>query len=451
MSEPNVQPCAAASTRKAWQWVPTAYFYQAIPNTVMQSLIVYFYIAMNVDKEVSGIAVSLLYLPWFIKPLWGPIVDILKTKKWWAMWMTIIVGIGFTAAALLIPMAGADSGKIFVFTLVPFILIVLSAATYDVASDGMYMINLTPNQQSIWVGLRSTAFRVGWLLVDGGMVWLVGAVAGVAANTPLSPENIWAWQVVFYTLAAITFVTAAYNFWAFPQDPRRETTATASGIIKEFGSSIVTFMQKPNIVWGILFLVMYRAGEAQLLQILPSFFTEPVEAGGLEIPVAAQGLIKGTIGVITLIIGGIFGGFAIARHGLRFWLLPMILILNLPNIGYILLAMNPGVVSEWGTMGLVAVGTVVGLGYFGYGFSFTSYTMYMVYVSRGTFATSHYAICSGLMALSLIWPKAISGFTVSWLGYEWFFWMVIIVGTLPSILLYRKLGVDKDFGKATGK
>ena len=190
-------------------------------------------------------------------------------------------------------------------------------------------------------------------------------------------------------------------------------------------------MEKPNIVWGILFLVLYRTGEAQLLQILPSFFTDPVSNGGLEIPMEAQGLIKGTIGVITLIIGGIIGGFAIARKGLRFWLLPMILILNLPNIGYILLAMNPGIVGEMGTLGLALVGVVD--------------------VSRGKFATSHYAICSGLMALSLIWPKAISGFTVTALGYEWFFWMVVILGTLPSVLLYRKLGVDKQFGRATGK
>ena len=296
-AQPSATEAAVPVTkRKPWQWVPTAYFYQAIPNTVMQSLIVYFYIAMNVNPKVSGVAVSLLYLPWFIKPLWGPIVDILKTKKWWAMWMQIVVGIGFAATALLVPALGADSGKIFAYTLIPFILIALSAATYDVASDGMYMINLNPNQQSIWVGLRSTAFRVGWLLVDGGMLWLVGYVAGESAK-PLSDEMLWAWQVTFYVLAAITFVTAAYNFWAFPQDPHRAAqegvdVKTVGGIVREFGRSVVTFMQKPNIVWGILFLVLYRTGEAQLLQILPSFFTDPVENGGLEIPMEAQGLIK---------------------------------------------------------------------------------------------------------------------------------------------------------------
>ncbi|MDD4819748.1 MAG: hypothetical protein PHD21_02815, partial [Flavobacteriales bacterium] len=291
MSESNATPEATLTKRKPWQWVPTAYFYQAIPNTVMQSLIVYFYIAMNVNSKVSGIAVSLLYLPWFIKPLWGPIVDILKTKKWWAMWMQIIVGIGFALTALLVPSVAtdADSMKIFTYTLIPFILIALSAATYDVASDGMYMINLNSNQQSIWVGLRSTAFRVGWLLVDGGMLWLVGYVAGEGAK-PLSDSMMFAWQVTFYVLAAITFVTAAYNFWAFPQDPHRETAdKTVSGIVREFGNSVVTFMQKPNIVWGILFLVMYRTGEAQLLQILPSFFTDGVANGGLEIPMEAQG------------------------------------------------------------------------------------------------------------------------------------------------------------------
>lgn len=190
----------------------------------------------------------------------------------------------------------------------------------------MYMINLNSNQQSIWVGLRSTAFRVGWLLVDGGMLWLVGYVAGASA-TPLSPSMLWAWQVTFYVLAAITFVTAAYNFWAFPQDPHRDAqdgvdVKTVGGIVREFGRSVVTFMEKPNIVWGILFLVLYRTGEAQLLQILPSFFTDPVSNGGLEIPMEAQGLIKGTIGVITLIIGGIIGGFAIARKGLQFLAAP---------------------------------------------------------------------------------------------------------------------------------
>jgi PAT family beta-lactamase induction signal transducer AmpG len=432
--------------------VPTAYFYQAIPNTVMQTLIVYFYIAMNVNPRVSGIAVSLLYLPWFIKPLWGPIVDILRTKKWWSMWMQIAVGIGFVAVALIVPATGADTGRIFAWTLIPFVLIALCAATYDVASDGMYMINLDSNQQSVWVGLRATAFRIGWLLVDGGMLWLVGWLAGEGAE-PLSGGMMRAWQVAFFVLAAITFATAAYNRWAFPQDkPRVQGDGKdVKSIVREFGSSIATFFEKPGILWGVLFLVFYRTGEAQLLQILPSFFTDSVAGGGLAIPMEAQGLIKGTVGVIALILGGIAGGFAIARKGLRFWLLPMILILNLPNLGYVLLAMNPGAIGEAGAAGLAAVGGVVALGYFGYGFSFTSYTMYMVYISRGRFATSHYAICSGLMALSLIWPKAVSGFSVTLLGYEAFFWMVVILGTLPSVLLYRRLGVDGEFGKTTDK
>ncbi|MDR2912315.1 MAG: hypothetical protein LBV38_03310 [Alistipes sp.] len=438
----------ARAPRKPWQWVPTAYFYQAIPNTVMQTLIVYFYIAMNVNPRVSGLAVSLLYLPWFIKPLWGPIVDILRTKKWWAMWMQILVGAGFVAVALLVPAAGGDTGRVFVWTLIPFVLIALAAATYDVASDGMYMINLTPGQQSVWVGLRATAFRVGWLLVDGGMLWLVGWAAG-EGSAPMSPEMTGAWRTAFMVLAGITFATAAYNRWAFPQDSPREATANVGSIVREFGRSIATFFEKPGIVWGVLFLVFYRTGEAQLLQILPSFFTDSVANGGLAIPMEAQGLIKGTVGVVALILGGIAGGFAIARRGLRFWLLPMILILNLPNVGYVLLAANPAAIGAAGTAGLAAVGGVVALGYFGYGFSFTSYTMYMVYISRGQFATSHYAICSGLMALSLIWPKAVSGFTVTALGYEWFFWMVVVLGTLPSVLLYRRLDVDFEFGRVT--
>ncbi len=439
------------SERKAWQWVPTAYFYQAVPNTVMQSLLVYFYIAMNVNPEVSGVTISLLYLPWFIKPLWGPIVDIIKTKKWWAMRAQVIVGISFTAAGFLV-----HSPDFFLMTLMMFIVIALSAATYDVATDGMYMIHLTPNQQSIWVGLRSTAFRIGWLLVDGGLLWLLGYLmakfgsteAGIAVNG-IETATVDAWRYVFFVLAGITFLTALYNFWAFPRDPERSDVNTKSvrGILHEFGTGFSTFFRKPHIWWGVLFLVTYRAGEAQLLQILPQFFTDMPEHGGLGIPIDRQGLIKGVVGVVALIVGGIAGGFAIARKGLRFWLMPMILILNLPNIGYWLLSQNPEIVGETGPVGLMSVGAIVALGYFGYGFSFTSYTMYMVYISRGKYATTHYAVCSGLMALSLIWPKAVSGYTVSWFGYEQFFIAVIVLGMLPALLLYRKLNVDKEFGK----
>jgi len=438
-----------ASTRKAWQWVPTAYFYQAIPNTVMQSLLVYFYIALNVNPEVSGVTISLLYLPWFIKPLWGPIVDIIKTKKWWAMSMQAVVGVAFLLCGLVI-----HSPDFFTLTLLLFVVIALAAATYDVASDGMYMINLTPNQQSIWVGLRSTAFRLGWLLVDGGLLWLLGfllvklkhADSEIAFNS-ITFATLDAWRYVFFLLAGITFVVAAYNFWAFPQDKPRNDIKSINDVLKEFVESVRTFFTKPHIWWGVLFLVMYRAGEAQLLQILPQFFTDEVAKGGLAISIEQQGLIKGVVGVVALIAGGILGGLAIARKGLYFWILPMILILNLPNIGYFLLSQQPAIVGEWGHTGLLLVGGIVALGYFGYGFSFTSYTMYMVYVSRGKFATAHYAICSGLMALSLIWPKAISGYTVSWFGYEWFFVMVVILGMAPALLLYRKLNIDKNFGK----
>ena len=437
------------SERKVWQWVPTAYFYQAVPNTVMQSLLVYFYIAMNVNPEVSGVTISLLYLPWFIKPLWGPVVDILKTKKWWAMRTQVIVGLAFLATGLLV-----DSPNFFVLTLIMFVVIALSAATYDVASDGMYMIHLTPNQQSIWVGLRSTAFRLGWLLVDGGLLWLLGYLTAKFQDS--SSDNLLAqveaWRFIFYVLAGITFAVALYNFWAFPHDQPRddgsvEKLKSIRGILHEFGTDIGSFFRKPAIWWGVLFLVTYRTGEAQLLQILPQFFTDTVEHGGLAIPIEQQGIIKGVVGVVALIAGGILGGFAIARKGLRFWLMPMILILNLPNIGYWIMSQHTAAIGNPGIAGLSLIGCIVALGYFGYGFSFTSYTMYMVYVSRGKFATSHYAVCSGLMALSLIWPKAISGYTVSWLGYQWFFVMVVILGMLPPLLLYRKLNVDRDFGK----
>ena len=437
-----------SSERKVWQWVPTAYFYQAIPNTVMQSLLVYFYIAMNVNPEVSGLTISLLYLPWFIKPLWGPVVDILKTKKWWAMRTQIVVGFAFFITGLLV-----DSPHFFALTLVMFIVIALSAATYDVASDGMYMIHLTPNQQSIWVGLRSTAFRLGWLLVDGGLLWLLGfLMSRFQGETAELVAAVSAWRYLFFVLAGITFSVALYNFWAFPHDePRQDDSSekmkSISGILHEVRIDIGSFFRKPAIWWGVLFLVTYRAGEAQLLQILPQFFTDTIDRGGLAIPIEQQGIIKGVIGVVALITGGIAGGFAIARKGLRFWLMPMILILNLPNIGYWLLAQHSEAIGDPGIAGLLLIGTVVGLGYFGYGFSFTSYTMYMVYISRGKFATSHYAVCSGLMALSLIWPKAISGYTVSWFGYEWFFVMVVFLGMVPSLLLYRKLNVDRDFGK----
>ena len=408
-----------------WQWVPSLYFAQGIPYVVVMSVAVILFKRMGMSNTDIALYTSGLNLPWVIKPLWSPLVDLLKTKRWWIVVMQILVGAGLAGIALTIqgPLA-------FRYCLAFMWLLAFSSATHDIAADGFYMLGLNEKKQAYFVGIRNTFYRFAVLFGQGilGMFagWLEQRYAREMPETAAIPQ---AWSLTFYLLTILFALLFVYHYLFLPH-PRRDTCtlppqqASAGRVFKEFLGTFTSFFQKKHIVSALIFILLYRFAEAQLVKITSPFLLDTPATGGLALSTAEVGFIYGTIGVIALTIGGIVGGIAMARRGLKSCLWTMTIAMNLPNIVYLYLSFarpeSIGIIS-----GCVAIEQ------FGYGFGFTSLTYFMMLFSNGKHQTAHYAICTGFMALGLMLPGMISGWIEESIGYRAFF-VWIMLCTIPS-------------------
>jgi PAT family beta-lactamase induction signal transducer AmpG len=375
-----------------------------------------------------------LYLPWVIKPLWSPVVDILKTRRQWIWATQFILGAALAAVALAIP-----APHFFQMTLAFFWLVAFSSATHDIAADGFYMLATTEQEQSFFNGIRSTFYRVATILAQGELVSLVGRMHDRTGNF------VSVWSAAFAIIAGFFICIGIYHFLILPKPesdlPR--TISSPEGFFVEFAKTFGTFFQKPKILLLLSFLLLYRLGEAQLVKMVQPFLLDPRAAGGLALTDDQLGLIYGKSGIAALMLGGILGGFAVARRGLKFWLWPMLLAIHLPDAVFIWLACaQPG--------SLFAIGAGVAVEQFGYGFGFTAFMLYMIYIARGEHRTAHYAICTGFMALGMMLPGMWSGWLQEHLGYAHFF-VWVILATIPSFIAALFIPLDAEFGKRNGK
>ena len=408
-----------------WQWVPSLYFAQGIPYVVVMSVAVILFKRMGMSNTDIALYTSGLNLPWVIKPLWSPLVDLLKTKRWWIVVMQILVGAGLAGIALTIqgPLA-------FRYCLAFMWLLAFSSATHDIAADGFYMLGLNEKKQAYFVGIRNTFYRFAVIFGQGILVMFAGwheqRYAREMPETAAIPQ---AWSLTFYLLTILFALLFVYHYLFLPH-PRRDTCtlppqqASAGRVFKEFLGTFTSFFQKKHIVSALIFILLYRFAEAQLVKITSPFLLDTPATGGLALSTAEVGFIYGTIGVIALTIGGIVGGIAMARRGLKSCLWTMTIAMNLPNIVYLYLSFarpeSIGIIS-----GCVAIEQ------FGYGFGFTSLTYFMMLFSNGKHQTAHYAICTGFMALGLMLPGMISGWIEESIGYRAFF-VWIMLCTIPS-------------------
>ena len=408
-----------------WQWVPSLYFAQGLPYVVVMSVAVILFKRMGMSNTDIALYTSGLNLPWVIKPLWSPLVDLLKTKRWWIVVMQILVGAGLAGIALTIqgPLA-------FRYCLAFMWLLAFSSATHDIAADGFYMLGLNEKKQAYFVGIRNTFYRFEVIFGQGILVmfagWLEQRYAREMPETAAIPQ---AWSLTFYLLTILFALLFVYHYLFLPH-PRRDTCtlppqqASAGRVFKEFLGTFTSFFQKKHIVSALIFILLYRFAEAQLVKITSPFLLDTPATGGLALSTAEVGFIYGTIGVIALTIGGIVGGIAMARRGLKSCLWTMTIAMNLPNIVYLYLSFarpeSIGIIS-----GCVAIEQ------FGYGFGFTSLTYFMMLFSNGKHQTAHYAICTGFMALGLMLPGMISGWIEESIGYRAFF-VWIMLCTIPS-------------------
>ena len=594
MSKPTSNQEKASKRSRPWLWVPSLYFAEGIPYVLVMTLSVIFYKRMGISNSQIALYTSWLYLPWVIKPLWGPVVDILRTKRFWILVMQLCIGAGLAGVAFTIPV-----DRFLQFTLAFFWLLAFSSATHDIAADGFYMLGLSKGDQAFFVGIRSTFYRIAMLTGQGLLVILAGffeaktglppveievvAIEGMtphefnpdlafiqsvpdeafffteekveigidpitvaeAANLmasvddwnsshgfyPAQEENgteapgdkltgnlgyTWfklskkpeadesivlnfsfekgdksiglvhsyrfdfnesnwdvpafavfkldpklsktttasfsglsgnirfAWSMVFGIIAVVFVGFHIYHRFALPRPPDDQSNRSGEGsFFKEFLVTFADFFRKKNIVVILLFLLVYRLGESQLVKLASPFLLDSREANGLGLTTGDLGLIYGTIGIIALSMGGIIGGIAASRRGLKYWLWWMVAAMNLPNMVYVFLSyLMPS--SLW------VVGASVAVEQFGYGFGFTAYMLYMIYVSDGKHKTAHFALTTGVMALGMMIPGMVSGWLQELIGYQHFFIWVMIC-TVPSFVVIPFLKIDPGFGKKDSK
>lgn len=417
---------------KTWSWIPSLYFAQGLPYVVVMTTAVIMFKRLGMSNTDIAFYTSGLYLPWVIKPLWSPLVDLLKTKRWWIVAMQIIIGAGLGGIALTV-----DAPLSFRYCLAFMWLLAFSSATHDIAADGFYMLALDEKKQAYFVGIRNTFYRLAIIAGQGIVVMLAGLLEEhYSLRMPEAAAIPQAWSVTFYLLTALFILLFIYHHFILPH-PTKDTAVITDGqttskkILKEFLHTFSTFFNKRNIGPALAFILLYRFAESQLVKITSPFLLDKTEAGGLGLSTSEVGFIYGTIGVVALTLGGIIGGITMARKGLKSCLWGMTCAMNLPNLVYLYLAYaRPD--------NMVLISSCVAIEQLGYGFGFTSLTYFMMLFSAGKHQTAHYAICTGFMALGMMLPGMISGWVEDLIGYQNFF-LWIMIATIPSFMATRAI------------
>lgn len=409
-----------------WAWVPTLYFAQGLPYVAVMTVAVVMYKRLGISNTDIALYTGWLYLPWVIKPFWSPFVDILRSKRWWTVTMQWTLAAGFAAVAFLIP-----GPAFFPATLAAFWLTAFASATHDIASDGFYMLALSEHDQSLFVGIRTTFYRVAIVAGQGGLVVLAGLLEDGTGNIPL------AWTVAIGVLSAMFVLLSVWHSAILPRpaaDASRPTGIPAAAIAREFAATFRSFFSKPQTGAAIAFMLLYRLPEAQLVKLINPFLLDPAEAGGLGLSTTQVGMVYGTVGVIALMAGGIIGGIVAARGGLKRWIMPMAWAMSLTCATFLYLSIAP-------SPGLATVYACVAIEQFGYGFGATAYTLYLIFYAAGPHRTSHYAIATGFMALGMMLPGMAAGWIQETLGSYTAFFIWTMACCLATIAVASRLRI----------
>lgn len=435
----------ATNSKSPWWWVPTLYFAEGVPYFVVNNISVMMFTKMGVPNGDMSFFTTLLYFPWFLKGIWSPLVDVIQTKRWWIVTMQILMTALMVLLTLTLPhpdasmiARGATPISMFTLTLILFIIAAFASATHDIAADGYYMLAHSPSSQAAFIGIRSTFYRIASVFGQGGLVYIAGKIETSTGNIPMS------WQVTLGVSAVIFCLITLYHTFCLPRSaddkPRVSANGTQSGW-SELADSFVTFVKKPGVSLAIAFMLLYRLPEGFLLKMCQPFLVHSTQSGGLGLSTELVGLVYGTFGVISLLAGGVAGGIFASRVGLKKALWIMAACMTLPCLTFVYLAIAQPAST-------VVISVAVCIEQFGYGFGFTAYMLYMMYFSEGEFKTSHYAICTAFMALSMMLPGFVAGYIQEAIGYVNFFWLVMaccLATVLVTFFAERK--IDPNYGR----
>jgi len=401
-------------SKNPWWYVPTLYFAQGLPNVLITSVLVIIYQNMGIENKVITFWTNLIAMAWVIKMLWGPFVDIYSTKRNWVIYTQLAMMACLGLAAFSLQLDNFFYVSLFIFSIAAFI-----SATSDIATDGFYMLALSPEQQALYAGFRSVFFRVAIIFADGVLVVLAGQMAKNLDDVVLS------WSITLAIAAAIFAIIFVYHRFILPfpaSDPKDRGIEDREQI--PFKTIVSSYLKQHKISAIIAFILLYRLGEAMLVSMSKLFLLDEIDQGGLGLETADVGYIYGTVGMVSLLIGGVIGGAIISKFGLKKTIFPLALALNLPDLFYVYMDYNQPPI-EW-------VYPLVSLEQLGYGLGFTSFMIYLMYVAKGEYKTSHYAISTGIMALGLRVPGMISGSIQESVGYPMFFVIVCLL-TIPGM------------------
>lgn len=408
-------------SQNPWWFIPTLYFAEGLPYVLINTVSVIIYKKMGIDNAQIALYTSLLSLPWVLKMLWGPFIDIYWTKRNWVLCTQLVMMacLGIAGFSLQLP-------NFFFISLSILAVAAFISATHDIATDGFYMLALNPEQQAFYAGIRSVFYRVAVIFGTGGLVFLAGEMEKKLGNIPLS------WSITLGIAAGIFALIFVYHRFVlpFPQsdDKLQEEIQDKENKNSEkvpFVDIISSYFGQPKILAILAFILLYRFGEAMLVKLANPFLLDSADQGGLGLTTSDVGLVYGTFGTLSLIIGGIIGGAIVAKYGLRRTIFPLALALNVPDIFYVYMAYHQPP--------LALVYPLVSLEQFGYGLGFTAFMIYLMHISQGEYKTSHYAISTGIMALGMMVPGMVSGKLQELVSYPMFFVIVCFL-TLPGMI-----------------
>jgi PAT family beta-lactamase induction signal transducer AmpG len=412
------------ASRNPWVFLPTLYFAEGLPYVLINTVSVILYKRLGIDNAHIAFWTSWLYLPWVIKMFWGPFVDVYSTKRTWILTTQAAMSLCMFVIAF-----SLRTESFFFLSLAGFCAAAFISATYDIATDGFYMLALTETEQALFVGLRAAFYRLAMIFGSGFLVYLAGMLESSSNNI------IWSWSTMLTVSGLIFAGVFVYHKFMLPF-PDTDSGRTIKNTVDEasFLEIIRSYFGQHRIGVMLAFILFYRLGEAMLLKLVTPFLLDKPSVGGLGLSTQEVGLAYGTVGVLCLVFGGIFGGWLISRFGFKRCVWPMVIAMHLPDLFFVYMA------YQQPSLGWVY--PLVALEQFGYGLGFTVFTVYLMYSANGNYKTSHYAISTGIMALGMMLPGFVSGWLQQAIGYKLFF-VIVCFMTIPGILTIPFIPKDK--------
>jgi PAT family beta-lactamase induction signal transducer AmpG len=415
---------------RPFAWVPTLYFAEGIPFFAVSLIAALLYKRLGMRNDVIALYTKLLLLPWSLKPLWSPLLEMFKTKKYFVVLLQLIGGVCLGLIGLCLPLPGY-----FLYTIALFALTAFCSSTHDIAADGLYIASLSPKQQAEYAGWQSGFYSVARLFSQGGLIILAGYLEARMAVAH-------AWMAIFFTMGAILVLLGLYHARVLPTGGAARHSGSVHEIAATFWDVLLSFLKKPNIYLLLLFILLYRAGEGQVVTIGPLFLVDKRAVGGLGLPMDVFGTIYGTVGTLAFLAGTLLGGYFTSWLGLRRAILPLICAMNFPNLAYVYLSVAL-------PTNRMAIASAMSVEMFGYGFGFVGVMLLMMQeIAPGKYQTAHYAFANSLMNLGLMIPGAVSGKIQMALGYQKFF-VWVLISSIPAIILARFIPIGRGASKET--